>query len=87
MHPESAVTCRYRLRAARAQRGKRGAPPFRSVTYTVPELLEIEMDIRPVIIVCLLLIMFVAALVAVPVNMVARVVGPRRRRRDDSLDG
>jgi len=45
------------------------------------------MDIRPVIIVCLLLIMFVAALVAVPVNMVARVVGPRRRRRDDSLDG
>jgi len=41
------------------------------------------MDARPVIIVCLLLIVFLAALVAVPVNFVREILRPSPRRRDE----
>ena len=44
------------------------------------------MDIRPVIIACLLLIAFVAAVVAVPVGIVTRMLRPSRRPLRDHED-
>ena len=44
------------------------------------------MDIRPVIIACLLLIAFVAAVVAVPVRIVNRMIHPPRRPVRDHED-